>query len=142
MRGAAWVGAAALLVAGCATAPGPEPASPTGTPRFTVNATPPATPTCTESPSTYIRTCVGWGTGRTLYLVTYGGSSCPYVVVSARSDAPQVVVLETVGLGGPSCTADSVPTTSAVEVPSSLDPTRSVSVVLPYVTLELAPRAT
>ncbi len=132
---------AGLVLVGCAdSGTGSAPATPDGTPSFTVYSAPAVPVTCTESPSTYIRTCLGWGPGRTLYLVTYGGSSCPYVAVSARSSQPQVVVLSTVGLGGPSCTADSVPTTSSVQVPESIDPAMPVSVELSYVTLELPPR--
>lgn len=135
---------AAALLSGCATAA--EPGRLTGVdppetgPSYTIRASASGATTCAERDGVQLGACVGWGEGASLLVVANGGSNCPNVAVAARSSTPQVVVVEMTNLGGNSCTADSVPTTSSVQVPASIDQDRPVTVLLPFATIELPPR--
>jgi hypothetical protein len=136
--------AAALLLAGCATAEEPRRMTGVDPPEtgasYTIRASAAAATACAQRDSVHLGACVGWDVNGTLLVVADGGSNCPNVAVSARSDSQQTIVVEMINLGGNSCTADSVPTTSSVAVPGSIDRSRPVTVMLPYATIELPPR--
>ena len=137
--------AAAAVLAGCAAADEPRQLTGVDPPEtgaaYTIRASAPAATACAERESTQRGPCVGWDASGTLLVVAGGGSNCPNVAVSARSDTPQTIVVEMTNLGGNSCRADSVPTTSSVAVPASIDRSKPVTVMLPNATIELPPRA-
>jgi hypothetical protein len=136
--------AAAVLLAGCATAAEPKRMTTVDPPEtgaaYTIRASAAAATACAARDGSQLGACVGWDESGALLVVAGGGSNCPNVAVSARADSQQTVVVEMTNLGGNSCTADSVPTTSSVAVPASIDRSRPVTVMLPYATIELPPR--
>ncbi len=146
MRAGALLGAAAaaVILAGCATADEPKRMTGVDPPEtgaaYTIRASAEAATACADRDGSQLGACVGWDESGALLVVAGGGSNCPNVAVSARSDSPQTIVVEMTNLGGNSCRADSVPTTSSVAVPASIDRSKPVTVMLPNATIELPPR--
>lgn len=72
----------------------------------------------------------GWsGDGATLYVTTYGSSSCPNVPAAITATADGIEV-EIVPSGGAVCTADFAPSTTAVTAPSGADAAAATQITL------------
>jgi hypothetical protein len=82
-------------------------------------------PADAEEDATEVDLAPGWVLGEDGRLAVYaaGSSSCPWTPTSVAAEGNRVtVVLEIVD--GPQCTADLVPTTHVVALPSGVDPGR------------------
>ncbi len=69
--------------------------------------------------------------GRTFDLVTYGSSSCPYIVAGVEATSVDQVVLRLTRSGGDVCTADIGPSKQQVVLPGEVSE-RPVTVLLDY----------
>jgi hypothetical protein len=73
-----------------------------------------------------------WAGPRSIYVMTWGSSSCPNIPTSVDAAAVDLVFIRTVEHdfhpGDDACTEDMAVTTSLVRLPSSIDTTRALVV--------------
>jgi hypothetical protein len=69
-----------------------------------------------------------------IYLITWGSSTCPLVPAKVFAAGSQRIVIRTVDddlvAGNTACADDLAATTSVVRVPSSIDPSRTMEITV------------
>jgi hypothetical protein len=76
------------------------------------------------------RPSAAWAGPTSIYLMTWGSSSCPHLPTSVRADRPGQLLISTAGdlYSGGMCTADLSVTTSIVRLPAGIDSSRRLAV--------------
>jgi hypothetical protein len=141
------IGAAALMGVLGACSSSPTPSSPPSTPVPSASLAVPSPgatlaagahwrglPSSFGEPGTVHGAGVGWTSDDTLlYVVLWGSSTCPPVAVSPATrsgDGAIAVVTDTARYRGKACTADLVPTTTVVALPTGAVPGAAVPVLV------------